>query len=114
MTTKLDETYVVGQGRISLSVMIGNAQIGSSLVKLGEKEIGRGNINNLPIGNGSELVGKVLSIKTIVSDVSDKTNLLTVRYALKGGKIDKDYDLREEVAKEGESTIFRTNIKFSN
>jgi hypothetical protein len=114
MPINSDETYVVGPGRIFLTVLIGNAQIGSSLVKLGEKEIGRGNINNLPIGNGSELVEQVLSIKSIVSDVSDKTNLITVRYTLKGGKIDKDYDLREEVAEEGDSTTFRTSIVFSN
>jgi len=112
MATKINEVYVVRKSDVILSVKIGNAQIGSSLVKLDNKEISRGEIKDLIIGNGSDIIGKTLSIKTVITDVSDKTNVLTVQYTLKGGETDKNYDLKDEVSEEGDSVIFRANFEF--
>jgi hypothetical protein len=112
MATTLNDVYAVGSGSVTLTVIIGNAQIGASRVKLDGKEIDRGQIEDLIVGNGPQIIGKTLSIKSAICDVSDKTNVLTVRYTLKGGKSDKNFDLEDSVAIEGDSLVFRATIGF--
>ncbi|HXF48795.1 MAG TPA: hypothetical protein VNL73_05150 [Verrucomicrobiae bacterium] len=111
MVIKLDTIYEVASGKVTLSVIIGEAQLGSSLVKLNDVELGIGQINNLSIGRGSDIAGKTLFIKTVVTDVNDKTNLTSVGYVFKGGKVDKRYDLNATVNEEGGSVIYRANFK---
>ncbi len=111
MPTRLDEVYNVGKSKVTLSVTIGNAQTGSSLVKLDGVEIGSGEkIQDLEIG--SDIIGKTLEVKTTVIDVSDKTNSVTISYLLKGGKDDKNYNLTDEVNEEGSVLPFLATFKF--
>jgi len=111
MPTRLDEVYIIGKSKVTLSVTTGNAQTGSSLVKLDGVEIGSGeNIQNLVIG--SNIIGKTLDVKTTVIDVSDKTNVVTVSYSLKGGKEDKNYVLPNEISEEGGILTFFATFKF--
>lgn len=112
MAIRLETTYEVAAGVVSLTVTIGNAQMGASLVRLGAKEIGFGEVKDLVVGKGPAIRGKTLTVKTVVSDVNDKTNLTNVRYSLVGGKVPKDYDLEASVDGEGDSIIYRAYFKF--
>ena len=114
MSVKLNTTYEVAQGSITLTIIIGNAQLGSSLVKLDNKELDRGKIDNLLLGAGPDIAGKTLSIKSVITDVNDKTNLTSIRYVLKGGKVDKDYDLNATVDEEGASIIYRAKFELQS
>ena len=111
MSVKLNTTYEVAQGNVTLTIIIGNAQLGSSLVKVNNEEIGRGQISDLSIGSGVIIAGKTLSIKSVVTDVNDKTNLTSIRYILKGGKADKEFDLNATVNEEGASIIYRAKFE---
>lgn len=113
MSVKLDTTYQVGEGAVHLDVIIGNAQFGSSLVRLGEEELGLGAIENLKLGNGPDLAGQTLFIKSVVTDISDKTNLTSIRYILKGGPAERVFDLSATVPEEGASIIYRATIQFT-
>ena len=110
MANELRKTYAVSQGPLKLTIIIGDAQLGSSRVVLGDKELARGEIKDLPIGDGSVIAGKTLFIKSVVTDVNDKTNHTSITYVLRGGKEDKEYVLSEDVGKEGGSMIYRATF----
>jgi len=112
MAVRLNTTYEVAGGDVSLTVTIGNGQLGASLVRLGTREIGSGQIKDLPVGKGPAITGKTLTVKTVVADVNDKTNRTNVGYSLKGGKVPKDYDLEATVDQEGDSIIYRATFEF--
>jgi len=105
--------YQVADDPITLSVIIGQAQLGRSVVKLEGEEIKRGiNIRQAELAVGAELVGKVMTIKSVVTDVNDKTNRLSVRYELAGGPEPLVEDVEAIVEQEGDSAIFRMTITF--
>ena len=111
MAVALNTVYELTTGEVTVSVVIGEGQIGSSLVRVGPKEIAIGAVTKQKIGKGSALAGKALLIKTVVTDVNDQTNRLSVRYELQGGKADKVFDLESTVAEEGDSVVFRATFK---
>lgn len=110
MANELRATYAVSQGQVKLTIIIGDAQLGSSKVALGNKELARGEINDLPIGDGSVIAGKTLFIKSVVTDVNDKTNHTSITYVLRGGKEEKKYELSEDVEEEGGSMVYRAEF----
>ena len=110
MAKNLEEGYEVNEGEVKLTILIGNAQIGTSSVKLNDTVLYTGDVSGLLIGKGAEISGKILSIKTVVTDVNDKTNLTNVYYELKGGKVDKKYNLEELASEEGASVIYRAKF----
>ena len=112
MPVSLESQYPVGDGEVKLTVVVGDAQLGSSLVKLETKEIGRGDIANLAVGKGPKLTGKSLKVKTVVTDVNDKTNRTSVTYELKGGVQPAEFSLEGTVAEEGDSIIYRASFDF--
>jgi hypothetical protein len=114
MVIKLNETYQVATGIVTLSVLIGNAQLGFSQVRLDNNEIKHGDIKDIDIGNGPDLIGKTLTVKTPVFDVSNQTNVLTVRYILKGGLKEKTYNLQKEVSEEGGGAFFFASFEFKS
>jgi hypothetical protein len=67
-------TYTAGENEVLLTVSIGDAQVGGSVVLIGSKTIGRNQIDNLTLGDGSGLKGKSVKIKTTFADVNDQSN----------------------------------------
>lgn len=110
MGLTLQTDYAVDAGDVTLTVIIGDGQLGSSLVRLGEKELATGDIDRLKIGKGSAIAGKELFVKTVVADVNDNTNHTSVRYELKGGAADQTFDLDASVDEEGGSVIYRATF----
>ncbi|HWR83445.1 MAG TPA: hypothetical protein VN285_09085 [Candidatus Deferrimicrobium sp.] len=109
---RMEKDYQVADRDIALTIVIGNAQIGISCVKLGDTELARGDIAKKVIGNGRDLAGKTLAIKTVVADVNDLTNRTNVTYQLRGGTDDQDYGLNAVVEENGDSAIYYATIHF--
>lgn len=115
MGTVLETNYAVAGNDVTLSIDIGEGQLGDSVVRLQGKDItpkDTAHIRNLPIGGGAKLTGQALGIKTIVSDVNDSTNKTSVRYRLEGGKTPGQYELRADVAEEGDAVVYHVTIHF--
>lgn len=108
----LKTDYAVGLGSLYLTIFIGDAQLGTSVVSLNGNKIAEGVINNLLIGGSTQLKGKSLNVKTIVSDVSDKTNHTSVTYLMSGGLRDTEYKLEATVAVEGDSIVYKAEFNF--
>ena len=51
-------------------------------------------------------------MKTVVTDVNDKTNRTSVTYELKGGVQPAEFSLEGTVAEEGDSIIYRASFDF--
>lgn len=112
MSVNLNTEYRVGSGNLSLTVVIGDAQFGTSILKLDGENIQLGIIDNVSLGTGSDLIGKVLTIKTIVSDVNDATNHTSVTYSFREGTNEQKYGLEAVVGEEGGSVMYRAAFRF--
>ena len=95
---------------ILLSIVVGDAQIGSSYVQLeGDKDKkGEGQISNLALGTGEEVRGKTLAVKSVVTDVNDATNSTSITYRVGGQELSQT----ATVDQEGDSVIYRATIQF--
>ncbi len=114
MKLDIDAKYEVTQSDVTLTIIIGNAQLGISRVKLDDLELARGEIDNLLIGKGPAIAGKAIYGKSVVTDVNDKTNRVNVCYIINGGKVDMEYHSETMVAEEGDSKIFRAKFELKN
>lgn len=83
----------------SLTIIIGNAQIGSSTVKIkySSEILGKGEINNLVIGKGKDLSGKILRIATRVLDANPATNKVIITHHFDNGD-PADFLYEDEIA----------------
>lgn len=104
--------YEVSDGDIYLTIVIGNGQPGSSIVKINKIIIKDGEIKNLKLGNGNELKGKTLSVTSYVDDYQVNTNDTCIQYLLTGGKEPKKYYLDATVDVDGDRVVYNTDIKF--
>ena len=71
---------------IILTITIGNAQIGGSVVRYKNAStiIGKGEITNLQLGPGADIIEKTLKVTTNVLDVNEQTNGIVVKYFFSG------------------------------
>ena len=102
--------YEVAKDDVTLTVVVGDAQIGSSIVKLGTKVLGQGDIDGLAIGSGPKIKHKRLFVKTVVTDVNDNTNHTSVTYQLAGGRLDQEFACAGTVEENGDSIIYRAKF----
>lgn len=111
---KTVEDYKVGEGDVSLSLRIGEGQTGTTEVFLGTTPLVTvsGDIGNLRIGKGPELVGKKLNVRSIINDVMSNTNRMAVSYELRGGTRARNFDADGEVATNGALLRFRAVFTF--
>jgi hypothetical protein len=83
----LARKYKVGTRTVSLSLIIGEGQFGTSDVFIDDERILRasGSFGKLRLGGGAELAGKTILVRTIVNDTVAQTNRMTLTYRLTGG-----------------------------
>jgi hypothetical protein len=90
----VEKDYAVGPGTIRLTVIVGDRQYGSSMVFVGKEMIANGDIDEIPLGEGPDLIGKRVSVYTVVTDVRNKRTDMSVTWVLTGGaenlRVEKD------------------------
>jgi len=109
----LTTTYAVASKDVKLTITFGNKQMGASIATIGSRELAIGAIKQLKVGKATALKGKTLHLKSIVSDINDKTNWTNVRLVLEGGKANAQHDLALEVDEHGQSVEYRVEVKFT-
>ena len=93
-----------GTDNVILTITIGNAQIGGSVVKIKNTstQLGKGEIENLRLGTKAELQGKTITVTTNILDVNQATNGVVVTYffhacrppvVMFNDKVDNDGDI---------------------
>lgn len=97
---------------VRLTVTVGNAQIGGSVVKIDDHEVADGrNIRDLDLGPEGSLIGKALTVRTVVTDVNPSTNRLVVTYELKTSSDELSHRLRTSVSS-NDSAFFELYVEF--
>ena len=98
---------------VFLTVIIGNAQVGGTAVMLNGNHVAKGEIEDLDLGNGSDLRGKGARVTTTVSDINENTNTLVVRYIVTGGNQDIDEERTLTVENDGDAGRFTLALVFN-
>ena len=101
-------------GDVELTVTIGNRQIGGSAIKIGDAQLEPvGDVTDHRIGSATELDGKSLLVRTLVSDVNLASDWTSVRYYLTG-VTPQEYSAKHEVAEDGNAVLYTTTFTFSS
>ena len=108
----LEKEYAVGDGPVRLTVSVGDRQYGTSMVFLDDELLANGDIDELPIGEGQELAGKTATIYTVVTDIRDKKNEISVNWILTGGVKAKTFERSASAAKSFGSQMFKASLEF--
>ncbi len=106
--------YNAGGQDISLTITIGDAQMGVSAIYLDSYD-------NDPVivhqetkkleGSGKS---KIIKIKTVVTDTNDQTNHTSVTYMISGGADgSKEISAQKTVVDNGDSVLYYLDIKLS-
>ena len=82
----VEAEYTLGDEIVRLTVMVGDRQYGTSMVFLDDELVANGDIDEIPLGAGSDLDGKTVSVYTVVTDVRDRKADMSVTWILTGGK----------------------------
>jgi hypothetical protein len=104
--------YQVGDGDVTLRIAVGDGQLGTSLVRLDDRDLASGSLGMLLLGPGGALAGRRLRIATTVTDVQRLTNRTSVRYTLSGGPEEARFDAAAEVEHEGDSVHYSARFDF--
>lgn len=96
-------TYAVGAGEVTLRIVVGEGQFGTSLVRLDTVDLASGTVAMVRIGAAPEIVGKQIAVSTTVTDVQRFTNRTAVQYVLSGGPEQSEFRASGEVDEEGGS-----------
>ena len=71
-----------------------------------------GTIENFLLGTNQFLDGKFLEVYTVISDVSNDTDLTSFEFHLEGGIIPYDIKMEKTVQNQGDSVIYKMTIFF--
>lgn len=80
-----EQKYVVVDAPVTLTVVVGERQYGSSIVFLDDEMIANGDIRNLTLGRGPALAGRTAMVYTLVTDIRSGTDEMSVTWSLSGG-----------------------------
>lgn len=112
----LDKDYVVQKRDVFLGVTIGEGQQGRSSILLDKKEILRAAppIGRFLIDAGPDLIGKTLTVRTVVNDVVAATNRMSVTYRLSGGTSAAEFTSKGKVEHDNDFLVFEANFSFED
>ena len=106
----MESTYTVPDGDVHLTIVFGDAQIGSSIVYLNDAPLRDGKIDALPIPIPPDKTSH-LHVKSVVTDVNDKSNHTSITYTLSAGAASQTYSQNATVDREGDSIIYRAHLE---
>lgn len=111
--TRKNDDYKVGAGDadVKIAVDVGLGQRGTAKVSLAGRSLATTAAPlSLTIGPRDDVAGKLLTIETVVTDVSTMTNKMSVTVKLSGGPSAKTVTNTGEVSDAGDSIIFQTLV----
>ena len=108
-------TCKVSDDPTSLSVTIGEGQLGATFVFRGDEVLVQGGvaIGQLSLGQGGALIGTKISVESLVNDVVNENNRMSVRYVVRNGKSSTVFVARHNVAVARDSCRFVSDITFA-
>jgi hypothetical protein len=68
-----------------LSIVVGERQFGSSIVFIDDEQVANGIVEELILGDGDSLEGSTAFIYTLVTDIRDNSDEMSVTWIITGG-----------------------------
>lgn len=109
-----EQDYAVGNEQIRLTVLVGDRQYGSSMVFVDDELIANGDIDEIPLGAGGDLEGKAAVVYTVVTDIRNRKNEMSVTWILKGGKKSLTVEKTGSAPKSFGSQMFKAAFQFTD
>ncbi len=107
-----DTQFPVSTGETYLTIVIGNANPGTSTVKLDGIVKKQGAIKNFKLGKGSVLKNSKLTILSTVQDFLINNNDTNITFVLDNGIIQKKYFLQGSVDVDKDKIDYIVDISF--
>ncbi len=114
--TKVEVYKVVPGTPVSLTVVIGNANVGGTSVLWNGQIITQNSesVENLAIdAQGNNLQGLILHCTTNVQDINPATNNTSVTYTLSGGVAQQDFTYQLQASTNGGFVLYNITFVFS-
>jgi len=107
-------TCKVSDDITTLSVTIGEGQLGATFVFRGDDILVQGGvaIGQLNLGRGVALDGTKISVESLVNDVVSENNRMSVRYVVRCGPSETEFVARHNVAVARDMCRFVSDITF--
>jgi hypothetical protein len=80
-----EQDYIVANGQVRLSIVVGERQFGSSIVFIDDEQVANGIVEELILGEGDSLEGSTAFIYTLVTDIRDNSDEMSVTWIIAGG-----------------------------
>jgi hypothetical protein len=80
-----EQDYIVANGQVRLSIVVGERQFGTSMVFIDDEQVANGIVEELILGDGDSLEGSTAMIYTLVTDVRDNSDEMSVTWIIAGG-----------------------------
>ena len=112
---KKTDSYKVGtsDSDVRVAVDVGLGQRGTVKISFGTTSlVTTGTPVDLMVGKASAIKGRLLTVETLVTDVSTMTNKMSATVKLSGGPSPKTVTTPGEVTEQGDSAIFQTLVLF--
>lgn len=108
------EFYKVKPGTpVTLSIIIGDGQVGGSEVMWKDRSLASGKVVDVPVGeNGDDLRDTELECTTTVRDVNPATNNTSVTYRLAGGEPSPREFLKHATTQPGGRAVYTMSFLF--
>lgn len=110
--TEIGLRVINPEADVYLTITIGNAQIGGTVVKYEDNILAKGKIKNLNLGRGSALSGRTILSYTNVLDVNEQTNGVVITYYFHNCEPDV-MTLSDKVDNHGDIFSFITYLNFN-
>lgn len=105
--------YPVRKAEVRLAITIGQGQVGSSIVRRGDKELASGgSMLSISLGPGESLLDTEIEVSSLVQDVLTETNRVIVQYVLSGGPKKETVVSKTTVDNQFDVARFTTTIRF--
>jgi hypothetical protein len=112
MPSWIRSVRVVPNRVVEFSVEVGKAQIASSLLILGEKEIAKAKRNSFTENLGADTIGKELICGTLVQDVRSETDDTEVTFIVRSAGLVVAERTLSQKAKPNDFVAYRAQIRF--
>ena len=80
-----EQDYTLADGQVRLSVVVGERQFGSSMLFVDDAPVANDIVEELVLGDGDSLEGSTAVIYTLVTDIRDNTDEMSVTWIIAGG-----------------------------
>jgi predicted ABC-class ATPase len=107
-----EQDYIVANGPVRLSVIVGERQFGSSMVFIDDDQVANGIVEELVLGDGDKLEGSKCVIYTLVTDIRDNTDEMSVTWIIAGGSHRVTATATGSPAKKFGSQMFKAIFRF--